>query len=259
VIAEAEAVIEAEPASESPVEPAVEPAVEPEVEAEPEPPTLVVIPGSEEALLPDYVIEQPEEPQPPVVIPEAEPERLGPLPEYIVAPDAAKAGPPAKPVPATPPPDEEEEDLGPLPDYIIDPNRPPEPKPAPPSPPAATAPKPPPDVAPETRAETSLSNVAGLYFPPTTAFPTPREGSDEEVHAARETRRSPRRRPPAESGKAKHSAEPAEPGDETTEVGWMHGLSNRLSAYSLADEEGQASEEAGDDEASVDEDSGSDR
>jgi hypothetical protein len=102
-----------------------------------------------------------------------------------------------------------------------------------------------------------LSNSAGLYFPPTTAFPTPREGSDEEPSALRETRRSARRRPPTEAGKAKRPTEPAEPGDEATEVGWMHGLSNRLSAYSLADEEGEQTFEDAPDEPSVDEDSGS--
>jgi acyl-coenzyme A synthetase/AMP-(fatty) acid ligase len=251
----AETAVEAEPSSESQIEPAVEP--ETESAPEPEPPTLVVIPGSEHVPLPDSVIEQSTEPQP-VVIPEPEPERLGPLPAYVVAPEAARAEPPAKPAPATPPPDDEEEDLGPLPDYVIDPSRPPEPKPAPAPPPAARAAEPPVQAASEPPAETTLSNAAGLYFPPTTAFPTLRDGSDEESPTPRETRRSARRRPPAEPGKAKRSAEPAEPGDETTEVGWMHGLSNRLSAYSLADEEGDAPEDAGD-EPSVDEDSGSER
>jgi acyl-coenzyme A synthetase/AMP-(fatty) acid ligase len=286
----AEAIVEATPEVEA--EAPADPQAEPVPDSESESPTLLVLPGAEEALLPDYVIDLPEEPAP-VVIPEPEPERLGPLPEYVVAPDPAGSDPPAKHVPATPlPPEEEEdlgplpeyvvapdpagsdpptrhvpatplppeeeEDLGPLPDYVIDPSQPREPRPAPTPvpPPRATTPEPPVHVAPP-RAENSMSNAAGIYFPPTTAFPTPRESSDEES-AARETPRPPRRRPPAEPGKAKRSAEPAEPGDEATEVAWMHGLSNRLSAYSLADEEAQASEGAAE-EPSPDEDSGAER
>jgi acyl-coenzyme A synthetase/AMP-(fatty) acid ligase len=250
-----EAIVEATPEVEA--EPPADPQAEPQPDFESESPTLLVLPGAEEALLPDYVIDQPEEPAP-VVIPEPEPERLGPLPEYVVAPDPARSDPPAKHIPATPLPPEEEEDLGPLPDYVIDPSQPrePRPAPAPTPPPRATTPDPPVHVVPP-RTESSMSNAAGIYFPPTTAFPTPRESSDEES-AARETPRSPRRRPPAEPGKAKRAAEPAEPGDEAPEVAWMHGLSNRLSAYSLADEDAQASEDAAE-EPSLDEDSGAER
>ena len=58
-----------------------------------------------------------------------------------------------------------------------------------------------------------------------------------------------RRRPPADPGKSKQSTEPAEPGDEGNEVSWMAGLSNRLSAYSLSEDDAQAAESS-DDEAS---------
>ena len=40
----------------------------------------------------------------------------------------------------------------------------------------------------------------------------------------------------------------AEPGDEGNEVGWMAGLSNRLSAYSLSDDEAQSGDEPDADE-----------
>jgi hypothetical protein len=77
------------------------------------------------------------------------------------------------------------------------------------------------------------------------------------MDAPRESRRAPRRRPPAETGTSKHSSEAAEPGDESTEVNWMQGLSNRLSAYSLSDEEagGEPAAEA-DETSSPDETTG---
>ncbi len=80
----------------------------------------------------------------------------------------------------------------------------------------------------------SNAAAAGLYFPPTTAFPIRRD--DDEF--TRERKPPTPRRPPAEpEGKKKRPTEPAEPGDEAGEVSWMAGLSNRLSAYSLADED----------------------
>ena len=269
----AEAIVDAVPE----VEPDVVPEIEPDDEPEPEAPALVALPESEQdpqpvaespsppeftvvtepAPLPDYVIEQPDEPQP-VVIPEPEPEpQLGPLPEYVVISDPTTIDAPTPHVAASPPEDEEE-DLGPLPDYVIDPSRLPEPKPTPPPPPAAAAPTPPIKVAPDPNVASSSSNNVGLYFPPVTAFPTPRKDDDDDSAPARESRRATRRRPPAEPGNAKRSAEPAEPGDEGTEVGWMQGLSNRLSAYSLADDEVQEPVDAPD-EPSTDEDSDPER
>ena len=58
----------------------------------------------------------------------------------------------------------------------------------------------------------------------------------------------PARRPPAESKPSKRSTEPAEPGDEGGETNWMEGLSNRLSAYSLSEDEAPAAAEPEDDE-----------
>lgn len=73
---------------------------------------------------------------------------------------------------------------------------------------------------------------AALSFPSAAAFsiPRPKDDGDREV-------RLPRLRPQAEHGKPKRSTQPAEPGDEEQEVSWMAGLSNRLSAYSLAEED----------------------
>jgi hypothetical protein len=105
------------------------------------------------------------------------------------------------------------------------------------------------ELAPEPPVEEpSRADAAGLYFPPTTAFPIPREDR-EGGNGSRESRRAPRRRPTVEPGQSKRSTEPAEPGDEGTEVSWMAGLSNRLSAYSLSDEEpdGEAATEADED------------
>jgi hypothetical protein len=197
---------------------------------------------SEPAPLPDYVIADSSEPGP-VVVPEPAPEpQLGPLPDYVVASEPSAADPPVRQVAQTPLVDEEEEDLGPLPDYVIDPARPaPEPTPQAPAPPAVEKPTPPSlEVAPDPEPDTSLSS-SGLYFPPVTAFPTPREGDDDSV-PPREQRRTTRRRPPVERGTTKRPTEAADPGDEGTEVSWMQGLSNRLSAYSLADDEAQESD-----------------
>jgi hypothetical protein len=81
-----------------------------------------------------------------------------------------------------------------------------------------------------------------LNFPSSTDFSIPR-GSRDDVSEPR----TPRRRPPAELGKPKRSNGAAEPGDEMGEASWMEGLSNRLSAYSLSeDEEPSTSEDAED-------------
>src|SRR5918994_1926144 len=204
--------------------------VEPEpVEPSPEPPTLVALPEPEHTTsepepseepsfsvvetpaLPDYVIGEPDEPTP-VVVPEPEPEPdlSGPLPEFVVEPSADAAPPPA---PAVEPEPEEEEDLGPLPDYVIDPSNPrpvaPPPRPPTPEPRPVIEPR-----RPDEQIDETPSQAAGIYFPPVTAFPTPRADRDE--NEPRESRRTVRPRPAAEVGKSK--TEPAEPGDEAGET-----------------------------------------
>jgi hypothetical protein len=195
--------------------------------------------------LPDYVVDAADAASP-VVVPEPEPEPdlSGPLPEFVVESPPEQELPPSPPH-ADPEP-EEEEDLGPLPDYVIDPSNPQAVRPAPPPPPE------PPRVfetprAPEKAPEETPSQAAGLYFPPVTAFPTPRaEREDEEMRGGR---RAPRPRPGADpKASKKRSTEPAEPGDEVGEVSWMAGLSNRLSAYSLSEGEQQAAADAAQDD-----------
>jgi acyl-coenzyme A synthetase/AMP-(fatty) acid ligase len=256
---------EAEPIAEAlqpaPVAEAVEPEPTPEVEPEDsEPPTLVVLPDLEpepapehtpefaaaaEAAtpLPEYVIDEPEGPPPVTPEPEPQPE-LGPLPDFVLEPDPSAAAAPAPPAEAALE-TEEEEDLGPLPDFVIDPDLPPELRPEPPQKPVPVTPPPPTalQVPTSERPEPTMSNAsaAGIYFPPTTAFPVRRDDDD---GAARE-KRAPRRRPAADQNKSKRSSEPAEPGDEGAEAGWMAGLSNRLSAYSLADEDAEPEDEPG--------------
>ena len=241
-------------------EPEPVPIVEPELdEPSPEPPTLVALPEPEDTTpepepsedlsfrvvdtpaLPDYVVDAPDEAQPVVVSePEPEPDLSGPLPEFVVEPSADAAPPPV-----VEPEPEEEEDLGPLPDYVIDPSNPR---------PAAPAPQPPtPEPRPVVEArrtdeqvDETPSQAAGIYFPPVTAFPT--LSADREEDEPRESRRTARPRPAAELGKSK--TEPAEPGDEPGEVGWMAGLSNRLSAYSLSEDEAPPAADSDDDETS---------
>jgi acyl-coenzyme A synthetase/AMP-(fatty) acid ligase len=217
------------------------------------PPTLVVLPDIEpepapehtpefgattEAAtpLPEYVIDELE--SPPMVLPDPEPEpELGPLPDFVLEPSPNADAPPAPPA-ASALEAEEEEDLGPLPDFVIDPDLPPElrpeppPKPAPVAPPAASLQVP---TSEKPEPTTSNASVAGIYFPPTTAFPIRRDDDDGPVR----DKRAPRPRPAADLNNSKRSSEPAEPGDEGAEAGWMAGLSNRLSAYSLADEDAE--------------------
>ena len=216
---------------------------EPEPTSEPEPdhtPEFTVV--EPPAPMPDYVIDEPEGP-PPVVVPDPEPEpELGPLPDFVVEPGSAPEPAPMPVESALVP--EEEEDLGPLPDFVIDPSLPPELRPAPPPTPVPAQPAaavPPLKVPTSEKPEPTMSNAAGVYFPPTTAFPIPRDDDDDD--APRGGKRAPRPRPAAELGKSKRSTEPAEPGDEGNEVGWMAGLSNRLSAYSLSDDEAQSASE----------------
>jgi acyl-coenzyme A synthetase/AMP-(fatty) acid ligase len=256
---EPEPVVQPEPVAEALPEPEPEPEVQPEPEpVEPEVPTLVVVPepeaepapehkpefAAEPEVLPDYVIDAPDEPEP-VVVPEPEPEpELGPLPEYVLEPNATPE--PVPPTQAAPEP-EEEEDLGPLPDYVIDPSLPPELRPAPPPPPPApTPPAPSLRVPTNETPETAPSNAAaaGIYFPPVTAFPTPRADPDD---APRE-KRPPRRRSVPDPGKAKRKSDAADPGDESSEVSWMAGLSNRLSAYSLSEDEAGSADDVDDEQ-----------
>ena len=229
--------VDTRPADVEPVATPPEPAPEPEPEPMPE---LRIVPLQ---ISPDHVVEQQEVPRfvvpEPDPEPEPEPDLSAPLPEFVVEPsDVPDPAPAAHAEPFLEP--EEEEDLGPLPDYVIDPSNPQEAaRPAPPPPPPAPEPEPepepklaPPRVEP---VEESKAAAAGLYFPPVTAFPTPRpdrDGSDEH-----ESRRPPRPRPAAELKKPKRGTQPADPGDEGGEVSWMEGLSNRLSAYSLSEDD----------------------
>ncbi|HET9462159.1 MAG TPA: AMP-binding protein [Gaiellaceae bacterium] len=262
VVRETEPVSEAEPAS--PPEPAVtpevvqepvaasaEPAPAPAAEAparrkparKPEPAAASAEPAP--APLPDFVLELPSEPAP-VELPELEPVvSVGtePLPDFVVPQDET----PIRLPPPLPPEPEPEPDLGPLPDYIVDPNRPPDVAPSTPERAAASA-KPALKIADELGPEQS---PPGLYFPPVTSFPAPRDDPDEEERR-RDAPKAPRRRPPPDPRKKRGKSGAAEPGDEAEEVSWMQGLSNRLSAYSLGEDsekkssEPSASDETGD-------------
>ncbi|HUG64473.1 MAG TPA: AMP-binding protein [Gaiellaceae bacterium] len=216
------------------------PAPDPSVADEPSPATELAVAELQE--LPDYVVGQPEEVAPVVVPdPEPEPDLSGPLPEFVVEPDASEPAASAHIEPASEPEPEPEEDLGPLPDYIIDPTKPREahrqPPPPPPEPEPTLTPRPVSPAVPR-------AQPAGLNFPSAAAFSIPRP--DPDAPDLREPR-APRPRPQAELGKSKRSTESAEPGDEGHEVSWMEGLSNRLSAYSLSEDEGEPVSESDDD------------
>jgi len=176
----------------------------------------------------------------------AEPE---PLPDYVVPP-ASEAARPSTPIPEPAPEPEPAVELEPLPDYIVDPSRPAPPKEEDDRRQAAEAspatfpgliPKP---STPEPSREPSAAEAAGIYFPPVTSFPPLREEDEATANGPREPRRAPRRRPPAEQGKSKRKRSLEEPGDDAGDGTWMAGLHNRLSAYSLAEEEAEDPEGA---------------
>jgi hypothetical protein len=236
-----EPIVEVQPAPAAEVEPEPVARAEPEPVAvvEPEPvvvePEPVPEPASRPQPEPEPVLEQVVEPAPQPVreAPRLEPV---PLPDYIVDP---VPGEPVATVPPAPEPEPEEEDLGPLPDYVVDPDRPTPlaPVPEPPSPePAFEAPA----------AAQPESPLAGLGLKPVTEFPK-RESSSEDDGPGGKRRSSryadPRTREPSEG----------DPGDEAEEVGWMQGLSSRLSAYSLgAESEPETDDEGpGEDAASA--------
>ena len=144
----------------------------------------------------------------------------------MISPETApEPRPPVQPTPFL----EEEPDLGPLPDYVVDPEQPrraapvavPDPTPAPTMQEPEIYEPPPPE--PE-------DPLAGLGLKPVTEFPTL------ESHPDREATHPRRRSAAHQDVKAERRSE-GEPGDEPEEVGWMQGLSNRLSAYSLDTED----------------------
>jgi acyl-coenzyme A synthetase/AMP-(fatty) acid ligase len=207
-------------------------------------PEFSVAPGP--SPLPDHVTDTSEqEATEPPVRPAPTPEPVvsivsEPLPDFIIPPGTTPAPPPPRPAPEP----EDEEDLGPLPDYIVDPSRPPAPTLAEPE---WTAPLPAPPPLAEAAEKPDADPASGLQFPSAASFPAPRSDDDGETEFGRD--RTPRGRPAAGSGRPKRvRSREAEPGDESEEVSWMAGLSNRLSAYSLAGEETSPRSEPDDDE-----------
>ncbi len=90
---------------------------------------------------------------------------------------------------------------------------------------------------PGARADEPLSNSTGLGFPPITELILARDG--EPPLAQENEKKAPPDRTPQErrTGKERRGRSSYEPGDENDETGWMQGLSNRLSAYSLSEDD----------------------
>jgi acetyl-CoA synthetase/medium-chain acyl-CoA synthetase len=245
------------------VEPAVEPRLEPGPVVEPEPvppvpePAVEPAPVVEPEHVPEYGVPE-AEPEPVAetaseleIEPEAEhePDRAdmrpvfrelleasaepGSLPDYIVDPESApepvvEAVREPEPAPALEP----EPELGPLPDYVVDPNRPRQPVAE-----AAREPdrKPVREAAPEPKPEPRVPKPADLALKPLTEFPSA-DGEPREPARDRDATPPPPRPSPVPGRKPKRQRSTDDPGDEPQETGWMHGLSTRLSAYSLAEE-----------------------
>ena len=240
-----------------------EPAGDEQRQPEAEPPTLVVLPEPrgdavpepepsaahaftvlDSPTLPDYVIDEPDE-----IAARRRPRSRSPSPTCPGLSRSSSSSPsgdaPAAPPARVEPEPEEEEDLGPLPDYVIDPSDPRPVRPAPPPP------EPEPRAVFEAlavRAEGRGDPVAGgrRLLPAGDGFPDAACRRRDE--GTRESRRFARPRPAADTGKPKRPTEPAEPGDEAGEVNWMEGLSNRLSAYSLSEDEPPTAADSDDDE-----------
>ena len=127
--------------------------------------------------------------------------------------------------PATfaPDPTADEEPLEPLPDYVVDPN--------------AERAQP-----PEAAADADKPDLTGLGLRPV-SFELNRTESD---RAATPKRPRPETSPPTDKND-RRSRSTGEPGDELEEVDWMGGLSTRLSAYSLSQEDEERIAEDADD------------
>lgn len=202
----------------------------PEPEFEPEPTPVAAIPEPEP--FPDYVVEPEPElwtaaeaapllPLEPdlVVTPEDEP-----LPDFIVDPEHT-----VEPVVEAVPEPEPEPELGPLPDYIRDPAREPDSTPEV----AAEREFPPLRVSePVSEPEQPVVPLGDLGLPPVTDFPSADDASEPP-----RLRRPSRQATPASKARATRGHSTGEPGDEPEEATWMQGLSKRLSAYSLGDDE----------------------
>jgi acetyl-CoA synthetase/medium-chain acyl-CoA synthetase len=193
---------------------------------------------AEPETLPEYVVESAPEVEPVVMATPEPPPPVevdpGPLPEYVVDPEHVSD--PALVLQHEPEPDEEPE-LGPLPDFVVDPERPEpvlEPVPAP------TMRQPDPEPEPPAPAPEPESPLAGLGLKPVTEFPR-RESSPQ-----RDTPPGSRRSGVGPDGRDDRDRSLGDPGDEPEEIGWMQGLSSRLSAYSLGSDE--ETPEANDDE-----------
>ena len=216
---------------------------EPEPAPEPEPEL-----GAVAQAQPPHEAEQPARHLPEFPLVE-DPEEVSPipgelLPDFVVPPDPDRFAPPRveRDLPPTDP-EPEEEDLGPLPDYVIDPHAPrsAEPRVRPAEPQDREPATPTFGLAPsfgtpraEPPSEPDPSSSTGLNFPAVASFQIPTNGPRSESDKPERT--TPRRRGagPAKSAKSRSQEEP---GDEGVEAGWMEGLSNRLSAYSLAEEQ----------------------
>ena len=240
VLAEPEPVVLAEPEPAAFVEPDAIPTPEPEPVVEPEPAPVELEPVA-------YVEPEPEpvdlvEPEP-VALTEPEPAPQDQLDVEVVEPvavaDPEPAPTPAAADPAGPAPAEPEG----LPDYVIVPGTE---RPRVSEPPAPSIPVPEahvPEVhAPEIHApepepaapEPDVPDVAMLGLPPVT-FQLDRAETSEPATPKRS--RSKDEKPATRDDKRGLSRSTGEPGDETEEVTWMEGLSTRLSAYSLAQED----------------------
>ena len=227
---ELEIVAEAAPAPVPEPEPETRPELEIVAEAAPEPepvmvPELEIVakasPEPEPVIVPELeiVVEAAPEPEPePTLFVAPEPE---PLPDFVVDQEPtpeplAEAAPAPEPAP--------EQGIDSFPDYILDPAREPEHEREPPP------------------------RFLDVGLPPVTNFPSLRERTESGVAPDDERPRVPRPRRSIETSAASVERSIGEPGDEADEIGWMKGLSNRLSAYNLAEGELASGGELGEDE-----------
>ena len=212
--------------------PAFEPEPPPEPEPEPEPEPVAEAPAVEFVEEPVAAPEPEQEPEPDYMVqPEPEPERdpepvadATPAAQYFaeyLAEAVEEREPEKEPVAEVSPlrEPEPEPDPGELPDYIVLPE--------------------------SERPRTELSEIAERFArKPVPELPIERaepveEPEDRAAPPPPEPPKRDRRRPEKKdrrTGKDRRWRSSEEPGDEADEVGWMQGLSGRLSAYTVADD-----------------------
>ena len=161
---------------------------------------------AEPETLPDYVVEG-SSARTPVVVPEPEPEpELGPLPDFVVEAESAPRR--RRPLSESSPRTRRKRISARFRTTLIDPRHPARSSDVRhPSRRRIVPPPPPVEVKSTPKADDTRSGAAGIYFPPTTAFPAPRDDGDLDLGFRR--REAPGEKAPARADRHIEAVDPA--------------------------------------------------